>query len=399
MANVTQSLFPALGDLLSPSLESVYAQQFQQASRPGDAMQAATGLITGAGTRLNQGISNLFGQQPQAFAERDKLRAITAGLQQQGVDVTTPEGMLQLAQTLDQFPEFTEGALRLRQQAAMMAQQRQQEALKQRLTEAQIGTEAFRQTKLAAEAEAKLREPATKENILKPSQEFASTGLSLGITPKPNLADYTPEESAKIQAQIQKNRESTARAGTPAPASGEVKIPDLTGAQTLVKNLVGGSKDKLDTVKDIRTQLNLAKRGEGAALPQLQRLLAKLVGDSQIAQSETVQALGSAGIVGNTISSVNQFMTGLPTQDKLNSVEQVVDALENINAQSYNSNLKQAAAVLAEARLPESARKALLPPAYKTGKQKKTQFVEGKIYKDANGNRARYVDGKWEPVQ
>jgi hypothetical protein len=42
----------------------------------------------------------------------------------------------------------------------------------------------------------------------------------------------------------------------------------------------------------------------------------------------------------------------------------------------------------------------LIPPEYKTGGQKpKSNFVEGKVYKDAEGNRAKYVKGKWEPVQ
>jgi len=400
MANVTQSLFPAFGDMLSPSLEQTYAKQFELASRPGDSMQRVSGLISGAGEQFRQGVSGLFGQQPVEFAQRDKLRAITMGLQQQGVDVTTPEGMLQLAQTIEQFPEYAEGALRLRQQAAMMVQQRQQQALANRLTEAKIGTEGFRQTELATQAEKNLREPTAKEDKIKTSGDFAAAGISLGIPSKVNIADYTQDETASIRQQLQKDRESTARAGAPVPASGEVKIGDIASANTLVENLVKAPRENLSTVNQLRTLISQARKGEGAAVPQLQRQLVKLVGDSQIASAEARTALGSAGVVGDAFSYINTLFTGTPSAEKLNSVSKVIDALEQINANSYNQGRNRATALIGEAKFSPETRKSLIPPEYKTGKQReKSKFIEGQIYQDAKGNKARYVNGQWVPVQ
>jgi hypothetical protein len=238
---------------------------------------------------------------------------------------------------------------------------------------------------------------ADKESIVKTPANFAAAAGELGFGVLPNLSDYTPAQTAAVNNLLQTRGERTQAAGV--PQSGEVKIQDLASARGLVKDLTGSSKDKLDTVRDVRTQLNLAKKGEGAALPQLQRQLIKLVGDSQISQAEVRAALGSAGIVGDTINAVNQFMTGVPTADKLASVEKVIDALEDINAQSYNRSRKQAAEIIGEARFNEQTKKALIPPEYKTRKEKSTGFVEGKVYIDASGNRARYVKGKWEPVQ
>jgi hypothetical protein len=236
-----------------------------------------------------------------------------------------------------------------------------------------------------------------KDAIVKTPANFAAAAAELGFGVLPNLSNYTPEQTAAVNNLLQTRGERTQAAGV--PQSGEVKIQDLASARGLVKDLTGSSKDKLDTVRDVRTQLNLAKKGEGAALPQLQRQLIKLVGDSQIAQAEVRAALGSAGIVGDTINAVNQFMTGVPTADKLASVEKVIDALEDINAQSYNRSRKQAAEIIGEAKFNEQTKKALIPPEYKTRKEKSTGFVEGKVYIDASGNRARYVKGKWEPVQ
>ena len=184
------------------------------------------------------------------------------------------------------------------------------------------------------------------------------------------------------------------------PESGQVKITDIATAQAVVDRYIKDPKDKLTTVNNARTQLALAFKGEGAALPQLQRQLVKLVGDSQIGQGEVRDALGSAGIVSDTISAVNKFMTGVPTQDKLKSVEQVIDALENINARSFNQGRTQAEQVVGEAKFSEQTRKTLIPPPYKTSAEKKQgRFIEGRVYTDAAGNRARYVNGQWNPVQ
>jgi hypothetical protein len=241
-----------------------------------------------------------------------------------------------------------------------------------------------------------------REKNIKPSSDFAQAAVELGFGARPNLDDYNLNEARAINSLIESRGIRRAEAGV--PTSGEVKITDLSVANKLVTDLTGAAKDRLNTVSLAKTQLNLAKKGEGAALPQLQRQLVKLVGDSQIGQGEVRDALGSSGIVGDTISAVNKFMTGVPTADKLNSVEQVINALENINAQSFNKGRAQAEKVLGEAKFSEDTRKALLPPAYKTAAEKKASkqggnYVEGKIYVDAKGNRARYVNGNFVSVE
>jgi ribosomal protein L15 len=241
-------------------------------------------------------------------------------------------------------------------------------------------------------------------DFVKTSEKFAAAASDLGFGVRVNLGDYSQAETKAVNNLLEKRGIRIAEASV--PKSGEVKITDLSVANKLVTDLTGAAKDRLNTVNLAKTQLNLAKKGEGAALPQLQRQLVKLVGDSQIGQGEVRDALGSSGIVGDTISAVNKFMTGVPTADKLNSVEQVINALENINAQSFNKGRTQAEKILGEAKLSEDTRKALLPPAYTTAAEKKAskqggKYVEGKVYVDAKGNRARYVNGKWidEPIQ
>jgi hypothetical protein len=263
-------------------------------------------------------------------------------------------------------------------------------------------------------------EKPEKEGIVKTGETTAKAASELGFGVRPNLSDYSKEEMTAINNLLQVRGERIQAAGVPQP--GQVKITDLNTATQIVDRFTKSSQEKLATARDARTQLILAKQGNGTALAQLQRQLVKLVGDNQIGLGEVRMALGSAGIVGDTISAVNQFMTGVPTADKLNSVERVINALERINAQSYNQGRARAQTVLKEGALSEQTVNALIPPEYvlrTPGQQNQTQggrqtptgrgpkqpeartsqFQEGKVYTDANGNRARYVNGSWVPLQ
>jgi len=72
--------------------------------------------------------------------------------------------------------------------------------------------------------------------------------------------------------------------------------------------------------------------------------------------------LGRAGIVGDTIDAVNVFMTGTPSKDKLNAVEQVINALEQDATVSYNQGRDRAKTVVEQARLAPETVNALIPP-------------------------------------
>lgn len=371
--DVTQSLFG-----FSPQqLEQQMQQQRQE-----QAFKLAQNPVAGYGAlgvpRIQQAAdtikSGVFGiEDPRMI----KAKAMSAARQkaapafQQGGIVGFLESYAAELESLG----MTEEALLARRQA-------QQEMMKQQESQATIGLKKAQAAKAGQEQGPKFANEVDKALY----EDFLiKAGGNAGV-------------AARMYSEYKSGlRQKEAKAGV--PESGAVKIQDIASANKIISELVDTPKQKLSTVADVRTQLNLVRKGEGAALPQLQRQLIKLVGDSQIAQGEVRAALGSAGIVGDTINAVNQFMTGTPTADKLDSVEKVINALEEINADAYNRGRNRAATVINEAAFSDQTKKALLPPEYKTGKQKKTQFVEGKIYTDAKGNRARYVNGKWEPVQ
>jgi hypothetical protein len=234
--------------------------------------------------------------------------------------------------------------------------------------------------------------------IVKTPADFAAAGRELGFGVRANIGEYSQAETTAINNLLERRGIKRAEAGV--PKSGEVRIPDIAGAQGIVKNLVGASKERLDSIAPLRTQLREAKAGSGAALEQVRGALIKLVGDSQISATERARITGSSGVVENAINYINTFFTGVPTQEKFKELEKIVGALEDTYAGQYNKGRGQAATLLDELRLPETSKKALLPPSYKTATEKKQgRFVEGRVYTDAKGNRARYVDGQWEPVQ
>jgi hypothetical protein len=245
-------------------------------------------------------------------------------------------------------------------------------------------------------------EAPSAEKMVKTPPDFAAAGKELGFGVRANIGEYSQQETTAINNLLESRGIRRAEAGV--PRSGEVKVPDIKGAQDIVATYTKTPQDRLAAVQQIRVSLSETKQGTGAALPQLRRDLVKLVGDNQIGQGEVKQALGSVGIVGDAISGINQLFTGVPSQTKLKDVEKFIDSLEQAHAKSYNRGREQAGTLLKEARLPEDTRTALLPPAYKTAAEKKAskqggKFTEGKIYVDANGNRARYVNGNFVSVE
>jgi hypothetical protein len=136
--SITEGLFPSVAGLFSsPGAEQ--ARRLELAAQPVSPLNAVSGDIGFLGERMRQGIGSAFGQMPEQDRKRMQAQQAAQELQQQGVDVSTPEGLLQLAQRLDALPGFTGESLAIRQAAAQMAQQRQMQGLEQEKIRAQTG--------------------------------------------------------------------------------------------------------------------------------------------------------------------------------------------------------------------------------------------------------------------
>ena len=121
--SVTEGIFPGIAGLFStPGIEQ--REMLQQARQPvSDPLAVVGGDIRFLQERGRQGIGRAFGQVPEQDRKRQVFQPLVRQLAQQGVDISTADGMVQLAQKLSSLPGFEGEALGLRQRAAQMAQQ------------------------------------------------------------------------------------------------------------------------------------------------------------------------------------------------------------------------------------------------------------------------------------
>ena len=157
MASITEGLFPSVAGLFAP-IGTEQTQRLQAAGQPRNPLQAVSGNIGFLGERMQQGIGATFGQMPQQDRKRQVFQQLVQQLGQQGVDISTSDGMVQLAQKLSSLPGFEGEALNLRQRAAQMAQQQRMSGLEESKTIADINLKKAQEQKALQEKAPKLSE-------------------------------------------------------------------------------------------------------------------------------------------------------------------------------------------------------------------------------------------------
>lgn len=169
---------------------------------------------------------------------------------------------------------------------------------------------------------------------------------------------YDEEEQAK--------KKGVAAAGV-APAPGNVPLNVLSQAMDITSQYTKVPKQSLDNIGRIAAIGEQVKKNP-TVLPQFKRELVKLAGDSQIGQNEVKSILGSAGFASDVINGVNSFLTGAPTNVKIDDVLRGVKALEAYAANQYDIGRQKAKTVLDQGRIAPETRDAILPPPYQMPK-------------------------------
>lgn len=298
-------------------------------------MQQLSARAIGRGKAAGREIAGLFGVEDPIMKEQSIARQVRVELQQQGLNPSSPEYWDKMVGRLGEL-----GASKAQAEATNIGLQVKEKVQK-------IATDK------ATEA-AKLREkvPAIDEQ--------AAT-----IRFNELVQQYGPVEGAKkYRAEQLAAKKSVAAAGVPQP--GMVGLSDLKGAQDLVNQYTKAPKEKLEKVGEIGVLINEISKNP-TALPQLQRSLVKLAGDSQIGQNEVKNILGSSGFTADIIDGVNKFLTGAPTNAKIQDVARGVKAIEQFYAKQYEQGRETSKRVLSNAKLDERTIADLIPKAYSTG--------------------------------
>ena len=295
-----------------------------------DPMQRAQMSIYQGSAGLGRVASNLLGGDP----EMQKVSAIKSLSNQ--FDLSSATGMRDFARSLQaQFPQEA-------MMAAKRADEMQASTEKSGLTLAQTEKALRERPTLAAEEARRVR----YDDLVR---QFGQV-----------------EGSRLFSQELEKEKQGVAKAGTAAPAPGEVKISDLKGAKDIVDDYTKGPRAKLQSVGEIGTIIGQISANP-TLLPQLQRSLVKLAGDSQIGQNEVKNILGSSGFASDVIDGVNKFLTGAPTDAKIQDVARGVKAIESFYANQYESGRETSKRVLSNAKLDERTISDLIPRAYSTG--------------------------------
>lgn len=173
-----------------------------------------------------------------------------------------------------------------------------------------------------------------------------------------------PIKAAQIyDAEEQAKKQGVAAAGV-APAPGNVPLTVLSQAMDITTQYTKVPKQSLENIGRIAVIGEEVKKNP-TVLPQFKRELVKLAGDSQIGQNEVKAILGSAGFASDVINGVNNFLTGAPTNVKIDDVLKGVKALETYAATQYETGRQKAKTVLDQGRIAPETRDAILPPAYR----------------------------------
>ena len=325
--NIVSGLFGIDPAALGQQQQTRMANQALQFASLSPSEQSQYSAYLG-GSNLGQAAQGMLGlEDPQM-----KKAAMAQQLASQ-FDITTPQGLTQYAQALAQ-----NGAPDL----AQMAVKRADEMI----------TTASTQTKNLALAEKALRETT-------PQSEEEARRIRLNQY-KERFGEI---EGAKLfEAEQLAQRTKVAAAGAP-PASGQVPLTVIKQAQDIVNEYTKDPKKKLDTIRQIGVIGEQVKTNP-TSLPLFQRELVTLAGDKQIGQNEVKNILGSSGFGADIIDGVNKFLTGKPTDVKIDDVLRGVKALEENIANQYEKGRQKAKTVLSEGNVNQQTQDALLPAPY-----------------------------------
>jgi len=326
--NIVSGLFgidPAILGQQQQNRMTSQALQFASLS-PSEQSQYSAFLGGGMIGKAAQGMMGIEDPQMKKAAMAQQLAS--------QFDITTPEGLTSYAQALAQ-----NGAPDLAQMAVKRAEE--------------MMTTASTQFKNMAQAEKAMREPV-------PQSEEEARRIRLNQY----KARFGEAEGARLfEAEQLAQRTKVAAAGAAVPASGEVPLGTIKSAQDIVNEYTKDPKKKLDTIKQIAVIGEQVKINP-TSLPQFQRELVKLAGDNQIGQNEVRNILGSSGFGADIIDGVNKFLTGAPTNVKIDDVLRGVKALEENIAKQYETGRQKAKTVLSEGKINQQTQDALLPAPY-----------------------------------
>ena len=369
MTEIVQGLFGVSPEQLQMQQDKALQARAMQYAQMSPQEQATSGIYTGV-SKLGGALGGMLGGVDPVQQQASKIASVL-----QGADQTTSTGMMEL------YRKFSEAGMT---QQAQMAVTKAQELKK---AEADAGLTAAKTEAERALVTQRNREKASAD----PFQQFLRTQGDK-VTPE-SLAIYqqtgnvgdlvwiTKANKTEIQ-QLQDYRDSLPINSPQRAEVNEVIKGMGKGKGTTVQNILPGQgapnvSDVTSFVSQANTvlkpfktafesaseALSLLETGNPKAGAQVDRLLAKAAGDSQLSQAE-VTAVASAGSFPQRVAdSVSKFFTGgvgsLSTEQK----KEVLTVFQTAAKDGFNNERQRLSDIYGTSRLsPEQVKAGLGEP-------------------------------------
>lgn len=331
MATLQPGLFGYDPTQLQQAEQQRLATLYGQAGSPYEKMGMALGQLGGAA------VKGLFNIEDPAISANKEATALAAQY-----DLYSAAGLKEYTTALQQRAQETGNPA-----LAAIVPRAAAEYQKALLNEATIADKLEKKTP-------NIGEQVNQQLFAKFKQDAIKQGVP---------ADQVDMAAAMAYDKYEKDSKVRVAAAGVAPAPGQVPLTVLGQAQDIADKYTAKPKARLENIGGIVAIAKQVKTNP-TVLPQFQRELVKLAGDSQIGQNEVKNILGSAGFGADVIDGVNKFLTGAPTNTKIDDVLRGVKAIEQYTAKQYETGRKKAERVLAQGKIDPETKAAVLPDPY-----------------------------------
>lgn len=309
--NIMQSLFGFTPQAVQQQeMQAADTQAMQLASAGG---AVAPSLFYGLRAANRFGAAPVFGPSQQA-QQAGELQTLIQQVQQQGVDLATPEGMTQLAQTLQANPKFTGIGVALSQQAQKMAMESQK-----------AGAEIFQRT-AAGMKSLQEKEPSVLD---KARQTVIDLGGLTDLNPQQRQALSNAREVLKLASPG-----TTVTVGDKAANEAAGKIVGQNVAQ------IENKYSAIDSIKEARDVLNQGIYA-GIIGPEKQfiaKITGGLIGDKdKVARTEEFLSY-----IGNTVIPRLTEFGGNDSVEELRYLTRVMGGDQRLEPESLKRILDSA---------------------------------------------------------
>lgn len=315
------------------------------------------------GRAVAQGVGGLLGVEDPRLQQASVIREA----QQQGFDVTSPEGLQQLAQFFVQ-----RGQPGLASQVAQQAQGMTSAASKMQLEQAQAYA-------------------ALKKADAEKLSNYGRILVDSGFTPG------TPEFINQMQKFATAELEGTSRRGNTVivtPDSGKVKPSDIQTTINTKKDVLGDTGDILDNIGIARASLQGANVNPTSA-NQAYKSVAMVLKDKLLSNKDVRESLGKRGLLGRAEQTVESLMSGTLSPKVIKDANSYLNDIEKVIAPKYNKKVEQYNLLVDESNYSQPTRQSLYASPYEAAAPK-SGLKEGQTGTSRSGRPMVVKNGKWE---